>query len=379
MYDPRNTWYQLKKDLRVLPVFLKAGYIRLHFDRKKSLFIMVSTLGGGGAQKVATVLANELSDRYHVSVLITRDVAQTYPLSDNVEVIRMRKEGLDDRQYGKLVVLYKKFRRPAASISFMFDSNRMNLWGDCRCKTICCERNNPAKKAPGLLEKTAAQYRKADHVIFQSEAVRSLYDEDIRAHSTILPNPVSVTCYASPVTRHRIVTAGRLHPQKNQAMLIRAFAAFLKDHPDYTLSIYGKGELEEELKQLAGALGVEKAVIFHGNVENIHPEIADAEMFVLPSDFEGLSNALLEAMTMGIPCISTACEGSTDVIRTGENGMLTPVGDEDALLRAMETLADDEPLRRRIGEEGRRTGEGFHKEAVAQRWIEVIEKVIAEK
>ena len=173
------------------------------------------------------------------------------------------------------------------------------------------------------------------------------------------------------------MTVGRLHPQKNQAMLIRAFAEFLKDHPGYTLSLYGEGELEAELKELAAGLGVEKSVIFHGNIENIHPEIADAEMFILPSDYEGLSNALLEAMMMGIPCISTACEGSTDVIRTGENGLLVPVGDETALLDAMCRLADDKALRERIGKEGRKTGEGFRKEAVVEKWIEVIEKVTA--
>jgi glycosyltransferase involved in cell wall biosynthesis len=161
-------------------------------------------------------------------------------------------------------------------------------------------------------------------------------------------------------------------------MLIRAFVKFLKDHPGYTLSIYGSGELESELRELSAELGAERAVLFHGNVENIHSEIADAEMFVLSSDYEGLSNALLEAMMMGIPCISTACEGSTDVIRSGENGILVPVGDEGELCRAMCSLADDEKKRKEIAGEGRKTGEGFSKEKVTEKWIEMIERVAAE-
>ena len=380
MYDPRNTWYKIKREIKVLPVFLRGHFIKPHFDGKKSIFIMISSFNRGGAQRVASVLASELSNRYHVTAVIRHEAEAAYPLDERVEVIKLPSSnilGID--QFIRYVILLKKLRRPAASISFMFDSNRMNVWGSCRCKAICSERNNPAKKMPELFEETAEQYRKADHVIFQSEAVRSLYDEDIRKHSTILPNPVSVKCYASPDTRHRIVTAGRLHPQKNQAMLIRAFAGFIKDHPEYTLSIYGEGELESELKQLAADLGNGDTVRFHGNVENIHQEIADAEMFVLSSDYEGLSNALLEAMMMGIPCISTAVEGSTDVIKNGENGILIPVGDEKALLGAMCSLAEDRELRDRIAREGRKTGEGFRKEAVVEKWIEVIEKVTADR
>lgn len=379
MYDPRNTWNQIKKEIRVLPVFLRGNFIRPHFDGKKSIFIMISSFSRGGAQRVASVLASELSSRYHVTAVISREVEDAYPLDEKVEVLMLPNDGISAEQFRRYVILLKKLRRPVASISFMFDSNRMNVWGSCRCKAICSERNNPAKKMPELFDQTVEQYRAADHVIFQSEAVRSLYDEEIRKHSSILPNPVSVTCYASPETRHRIVTVGRLHPQKNQAMLIRAFAGFIKDHPEYTLSIYGEGELESELKQLAADLGTGDTVRFHGNVENIHQEIADAEMFVLSSDYEGLSNALLEAMMMGIPCISTAVEGSTDVIKNGENGILIPVGDEKALLGAMCSLAEDRELRDRIAREGRKTGEGFRKEAVVEKWIEVIEKVTADR
>ena len=364
-----------KKLIRWTSIYLDTGIIRPHFDGKRELFIMISSFSRGGAQRVASVLASELSDFYHVTCITTKDVDNAYALDERVELIRIPWEKLGPDRTRRLVILLKKIRRPVASISFMFDSNEINLWGKCSCKAILSERNNPAKKMPERFPETVRQYRQADHVIFQSEIVRDLYDEDIRRHSTILPNPVSVTCYASPQTRHRIVTMGRLHPQKNQAMLIRAFAEFHKDHPDYTLSIYGEGELEQDLRALACDLGIGEAVLFHGNIDNIHPEIADAEMFVLSSDYEGLSNALLEAMMMGIPCISTSCEGSADVIRPGENGILVPVRDGQALADAMRILADDEELRKSIGLNGRKTGEGFRKEAVAEKWLEMIRKV----
>ena len=368
----------IKKVIRAVPVFMDGEFFRTDPDGKKEVFIMISSFSRGGAQRVASVLASELSKKYHVTAVTRKIVEDTYPLDSNVEVIRIPAEKLSFELFKAYVRLLKICRKPIVSISFMFDSNRMNTWGGGKCKIICSERNNPAKKMPERFDDTVMQYRMADHVVFQSETVRSLYDEEIRSHSSVLPNPVSVACYASLDTKHRIVTAGRLHPQKNQAMLIRAFVKFLKDHPEYTLSIYGSGELESELRELSAELSAESSVLFHGNVENIHPEIADAEMFVLSSDYEGLSNALLEAMMMGIPCISTACEGSTDVIRSGENGILVPVGDEDELCRAMCALADDGNKRKEIACEGRKTGEGFRKEKVAEKWIEMIERVAAE-
>lgn len=214
------------------------------------------------------------------------------------------------------------------------------------------------------------------HVVFQSAFVRDLFDENVRAHSTILPNPVSVSCRRSALVRHRIVNIGRLNSQKNQNMLIRAFARFSEVHGAYTLSFYGDGELLPDLEIMVRELGLQDKVLFHGNVEKVHEAIADAEMFVLSSDFEGLSNALLECMMMGMPCISTACEGSVDVIRDGENGLLTEVGNEEQLLQAMLRLAEDEDLRERLGRAAAETAEHFRKEVVVQQWMDLVEELI---
>ena len=119
-------------------------------------------------------------------------------------------------------------------------------------------------------------------------------------------------------------------------------------------------------------LGLEQAVRFHGQVRDVHAAIADAEMFVLSSDYEGLSNSLLECMMMGIPCISTRCEGSSDVIRSGENGILVDIGSEKQMAEAMSLLAEDALLRERIGVQGRRTSERFQPERVIGQWQQLI-------
>lgn len=104
-------------------------------------------------------------------------------------------------------------------------------------------------------------------------------------------------------------------------------------------------------------------------------DIADAEFFALSSDFEGLSNALLEAMAMGFPCVSTDCEGSTDVIENGANGLLVPRGDENAMLQAMLTLAEREEYREQLGKQAKRTSARFNKKRVAEEWAEMIERI----
>ena len=156
-------------------------------------------------------------------------------------------------------------------------------------------------------------------------------------------------------------------------MLLNAFAGFAQHHPEYTLSIYGDGALREELTRLRDTLGLQDKVFFHGNVEHIHREIADAEMFVLSSDYEGLSNALLECMMMGIPCISTSVEGSVDVIQNGVNGLLVKVGETEELTQAMLHLAEDPLLRDRLHREGQKSAERFKQEKVLKQWMELLE------
>ena len=216
---------------------------------------------------------------------------------------------------------------------------------------------------------------RSDFVVFQSEKIRNLYGKRIREKSCILKNPL---LRPEPALEHRekkIVTLGRLTAQKNHSLLIRSFEPFHKRFPEYSLFIFGDGELEGETKQLIGHLNLSDAVFLEKNDPDVLQRIRDAEMFVLSSNFEGLSNALLECMSMGIACISTRCEGSVDVIRTGENGILTPIGDTQALYEAMCRLADDPALRESIAKASKETGKAFQTDVVVQQWIDVIEKV----
>ena len=346
---------------------------------------MISALKGGGAQRVVARLASRLSSRYHVTLLCAADKKGSFEIDPKVEIVCIPRELWDFHrrfpQLARWIKALKNARGAYASISFLHDMNALNVESRANDKVVCSERENPLKSVfdASRIENVRSCYERADHVVFQSERVRSLFSDAIRAHSTILPNPVGVTCERKPETKRRIVNVGRLIAQKNQDLLIRAFGRFHEFHPEYSLSIYGAGigdtSLEGELRSLVATLGLQNAVILEGESDQICEDIADAEFFVLSSDFEGLSNALLEAMTMGFPCVSTDCEGSTDVIENGVNGLLVPRGDEDAMFKAMLTLAEQEEYREQLGKQAKKTLERFKEEKVAEEWAEMIERI----
>ena len=358
---------------------------------KKTVLVMIDSLSGGGAERVATILASALSGDYNVALLSVKEDSPRYPIDAKVKLLLMRQILRDGIQINngvrkrvlKLLIRYLKKRlRVDVSISFLYEMNYLNVSSKVSDKVVCCERNNPFKGPRDSLrvEQIKSIYEQADHVVFQTEYVRSLFSDSIKEHSSILHNPISVACERKTVVKKRIVNLGRLVPQKNQAMLIRAFKRFHDLHPDYTLSIYGKTSgddyyLTPKLRTLVKTLNLQEAVLIEGRSWQIHQDIADAEFFVLSIDFEGYSNALLEAMTMGLPCISTDCEGSTDAITNGVDGVIVPRGDEDALFKAMLTFAEHEDFREQLGKQAKKTEERFQRKRIVQEWEEMIKLI----
>ena len=359
----------------------QAGELRRNADPSlPGILMMCSSFYGGGAERVACRLASGLTERYNVYFLYIQDKGQSYYLDPRIQTVAMPffYGSWDDINAcrAKYVQGLKAVLNIRTAVSFMYTMNRVNVESGGNAVIICSERNNPRKRYPERMPEIDRLYASADHVVFQSETVRSMFSPAVRAHGSIILNPVEVSCMRRGGSR-RIVNVGRLVPQKNQAMLLRAFAAFYRNHGDYTLSFYGAGELLEQLQALAGSLGLKDAVQFHGQVWDVHAAIADAEMFVLSSDYEGLSNALLECMMMGFPCISTRCEGSVNVIESGKNGILTDVGSEEQLAEAMTLLADHGELRERLGVQARRSAAQFEKEPVLRQWEQLIGRLSA--
>ena len=146
--------------------------------------------------------------------------------------------------------------------------------------------------------------------------------------------------------------------------------------PEYTLCIYGEGTERQHLEEKIKLLGLENKVLLPGHSHNIYEEIRKAALFVSSSDYEGISNSMLEAMALGVPTICTDCPagGARETIRNGENGLLVPVGDRQALAAAIGQVLSDDILAQSLSNESRKLREQLSAATVAQKWLEVIEK-----
>lgn len=355
-------------------------------NRRNILFIIPS-LSGGGAERVTVNLANSLCGKYNVSIAYYIESETGYPTDQRVNLIhfsgnhvkicgridlynrlRRLKYGIRDALYIRQL---KRNLETDVCVSMLDYPNMLNaLSGSCR--TVMSERNDPEKKGSNYRRSENFCFRRADAVVFQTEKVKRMFSADIQQKGTVILNPVDISVKASGQGVRKIVTAGRLNRQKNHALILCAFAEFHKNHPEHELFIYGEGPEKGNLIDLAKKHEIEERVHFEGYCTDIHERIKDAEFFVLSSDFEGLPNALMEAMAMGLPCISTACTGAEELITDGKNGILIPVGDEERLRRAMEKMSGSEELRKTISMNAVSFSASFTSEKVAEKWEKVL-------
>lgn len=348
---------------------------------KKKIVFFLGSMGRGGAERVISILSKEYASKgwqTDIGVLLFYDLCYEIDQSTRLLDFTGNTESRKRRVLYWLHSIRQYVRKedPDVIVSFAARINalvQLGCWGMDK-KIIVSERADPwndGRELPVRLLNNLF-YPKAYKVIFQTKRTRSYFNKKIRKNSTIIRNPVRVGQRAVFPRKSKIVTVGRCSKEKNHKMLIEAFAEVAARHPEYELWIYGDGVLRGELEQQCGTLGISDKVMFPGNVADVHRQIADAEMFVLTSDHEGLSNALMEAMQMGLPCISTRCGGSDEIIIDGENGLLTPVGDKERLIEAMEKLIGDKGLAENIGKNAERDAGQFDAEVVLKQWDAVI-------
>ncbi|RHV51685.1 glycosyltransferase family 4 protein [Lachnospiraceae bacterium OM04-12BH] len=346
----------------------------------KIMFI-IPRMVGGGAERVISVLANEFVNRkIGVKILMTSGSDMAYKLDDRIEVIQIgeRSGGSLWKRIIRIIRMRKVFRNNPGDILVAFEPTtaffaclaKMGL----KRKLVSSERNDPKSFENGKIREYA--YRHSDKVVFQTKDAMMYFPEDIQKKGIIIANPITENLpeVYTGKRKHTVVAAGRLVEQKNHVNLFYAFRDFLHHYPDYVLHLYGQGELEQDLRELAEKLNIKESVIFEGFHENILNEIKDAGMYVLSSDYEGISNSLLEAMAMGMPVISTDCPsgGSKMCIQNGVNGILVPVAQSGALAAAMEKIASSEDFAIQIGKEATKVRDRFSMQNIVEQWIELL-------
>lgn len=352
------------------------------------ILFTVASMAGGGAERVISILANRLvREGNQISIIMTAGDRVDYQMDSQVEMISIGgiTGGSMTKRFErvrKMRALFKK-NENAVIISFGLGSNFYTAAAHLGLKNllVISERNDPAACPHPRLRNII--FGCADKLVFQTEDALECFPGKLQKKGVVIPNPISERIM-QPYQGERkktIAAVGRLEPQKNYPLLLQAFADFHKTHPDYTLHLFGKGYLLEKLQQTACELTIAEAVVFEGFAKDVHEKIKDAGMYVLSSDYEGISNALLEAMALGLPVISTDCPigGSKMCIENEKNGLLVPVKKADDLAEAMGRLADDSEFAQSLGKEAVSVRERFSERAVTKAWKEVLDECVAWK
>lgn len=355
-----------------------------------NITLFIDSLYGGGAERVACNLANYLSQQGHkVEIIIISEKERKYELEEKVAVytlLKLKERG--NRAWNAFIRLKRFFyylrTKDVDVYIVMLPATILLLLAFkwlTRAKVIAAERANPAsysKRTSKLLKHYAS---KADGWVFQTEEAKNWYSDSIRnCKSITIPNAINPafirTCYAGR-RRKIIASAGRLSDQKNFGLLIKAFAKIAPDFPEYRLVIYGNGDKESELRELVQKLGIRDKVMFPGNIQNIEEEMQKNAMFVLPSNFEGMPNALMEAMALGLPCVSTDCPcgGPRYLIKNGVNGLLVPVGNVDKMANAIQSILANHAKARELGNNAKRIVEQLAPEKIYGLWSQFINEI----
>lgn len=388
----------------------------------KELIFIIKCMVGGGAERVVSLLSlNAVKRGYDVTLMITGQTMSEAEISDidkSIKVIsvpdsissnaKMRSDGImlyaravgkltkqsdksrilkyKSRNYDKISFMHSFFKmhKNSAVVAFLYDSIFLSLLSVNKTnRLIISERGDPEQTTSETTKSfIKSEFKNADCFVFQSYGVEEWYKKNTPVRGTVIFNPVK-SDLPEPFEgerKKRVVNFCRISPEKNLTMLVDAFALLHERFPDYELFIYGDAvgtdvqgyidKVNNEIKKNS----LENSVHIFSARRDVHSLIYDCAMFVSSSYYEGMSNSMLEAMAMGMPCVCTDCPagGARAVIKNEVNGLLVPVGDAQALADAMIRIAENPDFAKELGENAVKIRQLQSEKIITDRWVEVI-------
>lgn len=370
------------------------------------LTITVPSLSLGGAEGVAAMMANHWAKQGHAVMLITLDSAETDSFSLDAAVQRIALDLMQDSGNLFQAVSNNRLRinflqtaiadsQPDAVISLTDRMNVLTLLatGKLRCPVIISERSDPRHHPIGRLWSFLRKrtYPRAYALVVQTQGVADFCRQWLKStRIEVIPNAVPLPRSPEvPAVSHEALEArtrakvvlgmGRLSHEKGFDLLIEAFSQVAAEFPDWKLQISGEGPLRESLQQQINHLGLQEQIELPGWTSQPELQLDQGELFVLPSRYEGFPNALLQAMSRGLACISFDCEsGPAEIIRPETDGLLVPAGSVSELAQALKRLMGDEALRRQLAVQALQITQRFSSDAYFQHWEQLIGQAITE-
>lgn len=352
-----------------------------------NITLFIGGLSGGGAERVITNIANYLySKGYKVTLLTMADDEPSYPVTSGIQRISLlysfERKGFfinSFKRIGRLLRYVKSESVDAYIVMLPVTILLLLLLRPfLKVPIIISERSNP--RYYGLFTRFLLKFmaNRANCCVCQTPDIASWYTSIMPANKVcVIPNAVNTEIIRPLFEGERelvVVTVGRLIDVKNHALLIRAFAQIHDQLPQYKLVIYGEGELRDKLISLISDNNLIDSVLLPGYSLNLADKIRSSSLFVLSSNYEGMPNALIEAMALGLPCVSTDCEGggASFLIENGRNGILVPQGDASALSEAMLHMLTDKDFAKKCGNEAYKIGERLSPEIIYGQWEKTI-------
>ena len=363
-------------------------------NRMKYCFL-IAGLNSGGAERVMSSLINYLVDENEIYLVTFTNNELFYHIDSRIHHININyflpKNGFNRKlkipyiEIKRVIRLIKilKTINPDCVVSFCVTANIFNIIQKMVYKRVPCvvsERNDPTKHSKMIKLICRHIYKYADLIVCQSRFVEKYY-LNTNGKTCVLPNPLlikNIPDYNENIIRkNKIVTIGRLVEQKNQKSLIDAFSIIHLKHPEIILEIYGEGALYDDLLNHIRNLNLEKNIKLMGVKANVLECIIDAKLFILSSKFEGFPNVLLEAMSLGLPVISTdfSTGVARDLIKDGVNGFVVKVDDiNDMATKSIEIL-ENEKLQKQMSRNNLYVRENYTINKIGKDWKVTIDSV----
>lgn len=366
-----------------------------HQRRAMKMVFAIKGLEGikGGAERVLCQIASGMAERGHEVILLSFDriAGKTfYPLSQKVRRISLeignvqKKSGLWMTMRRMLSIRHVlKRERPDCIVAFMismFVPLSIAMMGT-GIRIIGSEHNVPRnyhkRKLCYFLFVISALL--LDGITVLSESVKQMYPWIIRRKMIPVSNPVPIPKetdqWRDEDSEHKVVlNVGRLHPQKDQETLIRAFSRIAEAHPGWVLRIVGEGALRFQLEKIIEELGLANRVVLVGSTDRISEEYGKADIFAMSSIYESFGLVTAEAMAHKVAVVGFKdCPGTNELIQHGINGLLVDGPDRvQALAGGLEKLILEPKYRRVLGENGRRSVQQFEPARIESLWEKII-------
>lgn len=345
------------------------------------IYFVCDTMGAGGAERVISTLANQFVDKGHrVSICMLSNEADGsfYPLNNSINLFKLQNFKAEISFFKKAKLLRESILKsnPDIVISFLSYVCIYTWWALRKSKIpyIVSERNDPHRRSrikQFLLNKS---FKKAVGCVFQTEDAYLWYKKIISNRYEIIYNPVTLQFVPHKIDhrKNQVLYVGRLDEQKNVFMLIDAFEIFLKKHNDFVLKIYGDGPLEQQIHDYITNKKLRTNVELRHNSNKWQELEYDSKVFVLPSKFEGMPNALSEALCLGIPCVSTNCPigGPKELKRVFPNTLILASNvSKEAINKAMEKALNIEVASSIVPSQ-------LSSDKISEQWLVFIDKLI---